>query len=138
MKGKEFLMRKRGGATFLNIAVLCLAVAELIVYLQYANAGEGLFVPWVLVLLLFVILSEIALFFFDNDYLPIAVAGLSMLALGLFAQTPPETLGSIADYYQNIVMFGDPQNFGIIVANFVLMLVMSVTAIVSGFFRREK
>ena len=102
MKAKEFLMRKRGIATFLNIAVLCLAIAELIVYLQYANAGEGLFVPWVLVLLLLVILSEIALFFFDNDYLPIAIAALSMLALGLFAQTPPETLGSIADYYQNI------------------------------------
>lgn len=124
--------------TFLNIAVFLLAVASLIAYLLYATSAEGLMVPWVVVLLLLVIAGEAVLFFFDNDYIPILMAVCSMLAFGVFLYTPPQVLGSLADYMQNIVMFGNPEDFGIIVTIIALELVMSLMAIVSCFFERIK
>lgn len=137
MNLKELWKRKSVGA-FLNLAVLALSLVSLIVYAVYANTYDGLMMPWVIVCLLAVIAGEAVLFFFDNDYIPIAVAALSMTAFGCFAVAPPETLGSIADYFQNIVMFGHPENFGLIVTLFVLMLLASVASVVSCFFEREK
>lgn len=137
MNIKEFFMKKKAG-TYINLAVLVLSVVSFITYLAYATSADGLMMPWVVVLLVVAIAAEVALLFFDNDYIPMAVPALLMIAFGCFAYDPPTTLGSIVDYFQNIVMFGNPDNFGIIVCNLVFMLAASVTAIVAVFFERVK
>lgn len=132
------LMGKKTIGTYIDFGVLLLAIVTLIVYLTYATSIDGLMMPWVIVLLLFIVAGEVALFFFDNDYIPVAVAALSMTSFGCFAVAPPETLGSIVDYFQNIVMFGHPEKFSLIVVILVFMLLMSIAAIVACFFDREK
>ena len=103
----SFKRRKKFG-TFINLIMLALAIVTFFVYRIYATSAEGLMMPWVERLLLTIIVGEAILFLFDNDYIPIIVAGLSMTTLGCFAISPPETIGSIVDYFQNIVMFGNP------------------------------
>lgn len=131
-------IRSKGVGTFMNLIVLALAIITLVVYIVYATSAEGLMVLWVVGLLGAIIAGEVILFFFDNDYIPIFAAAASMAALGCFAFSPPETIGSVVDYFQNIVMFGNPENFQIIAVIAVLMLVMGVMAIVSCFFERIK
>lgn len=133
----EFIRSKRAGA-WLGVAVLVLALVSLIVYLVYATSIEGLMMPWVIVLLVAVIACEGVQFFIDNDYTPIAAAGCAMASLGCFAVSPPATIGSIVDYFQKIVMFGNPDKFGIIIATIVLTLTTSVVAVVACFFSRVK
>lgn len=137
MNIKAFI-KKKGVATYINLAVLILTIVTFIVYLNYATSADGLMMPWVVVMLAAVIVCEIALFFFDNDYIPVIVPCLCMIALGCFAYKPPETLGSIVDYFQNIVMFGNPENFKIIVSLIVLMLITGIASIVSCFFDRVR
>lgn len=137
MNIKAFI-KKKGVATYINLAVLILTTVTFIVYLKYATSADGLMMPWVAVMLAAVIVCEIVLFFFDNDYIPVIVPLLSMIALGCFAYKPPETLGSIVDYFQNIVMFGNPENFKIIVSLIVLMFITGITSIVSCFFDRVR
>ena len=81
---------------------------------------------------------EIALFFFENDFLPILASALSAAALGCFLLNPPETIGSVVDYFQNIVMFGNPENFGIIIALTVLLLALTALAVVRCFCRQRR
>ena len=132
------LFREKSTGAFIGLGVLVMAIVSLIVYLVYATSLEGLMMPWVIVLLVAVIALEAVQFFIDNDYTPIAAAGCSMAALGCFVVSPPATIGSIVDYFQNIVMFGNPDKFGIIVATIVVLLVTSVAAIVGCFFGRAK
>lgn len=132
------LFREKSTGAFIGLGVLVMAIVSLIVYLVYATSLEGLMMPWVIVLLVAVIALEAVQFFIDNDYTPIAAAGCSMAALGCFVVSPPTTIGSIVDYFQNIVMFGNPDKFGIIVATIVVLLVTSVAAIVGCFFGRVK
>ena len=137
MKIMHLVRSKRAGA-FVGVGVMILSLATLVVYLSYAVSLEGLMMPWVVVLLTLVIVGEAVLFFFDNDYIPVAVAACSMAALGCFAVSPPETLGSVVDYFQNIVMFGNPEKFGIIVAIVIMLLATSAAAVAACFFRRVK
>lgn len=132
------LIRKKSIGAFIGLGVMILSLVSLIVYLAYAVSLEGLMMPGVVILLLLVIAGEIALFFYDNDYIPIAAAACSMAALGCFAISPPETIGSIVDYFQDIVMFGNPDKFGIIIAVVVLLLLTSITAVVGCFFGRVR
>ncbi len=129
---------KKGAGAYLGILVGVLALASLILYLTYATSADGLFMPWVVVCLLLVVGFEVILFFFDNDFLPILVAALGAAAFGCFAMDPPETIGSVVDYFQNIVMFGNPEKFGIIIALAVLMLGMTLLAIIACFPERVK
>lgn len=133
MNIKTFIRSKAAGA-YIGLGVLVLAVVSLIVYLVYATSLEGLMMPWVIVLLVAVIACEGVQVFINNNYTSIASAGCAMAALGCFAVSPPATIGSIVDYFQNIVMFGNPDKFGIIIAVIVLLLVTSVAAIVGCFF----
>ena len=115
-----------------------LAFVSLILYLTYATSADDLFMPWVAVLLALVLVGEVALFFLDNDYLPILLCALSAGAFGCFLMDPPETIGSVVDHFQNIVMFGNPEKFGVIVAIAALLLVMTVLAVAACFLRRSK
>ncbi len=137
MKNGKTASKKAAGA-YLGIAVGALALASLILYLAYATSADGLFMPWVLVLLLLILTAEAVLFLFDNDYLPMIVAGMSASAFGCFLMDPPETIGSVVDYFQNIVMFGNPEKFGIIISLTVLLLLMTVLAVIACFLARVK
>lgn len=134
---KEYV-KKRGVATYINLVVLILTIASLIVYCTYAGSAEGLTMPWVIVMLVLTMVGEVSLFVFDNDYVPIAMPCFIMVALGCFLVSPQTTIGSVVDYFQDIVMFGNPDNFGIIVAVVVLLLITSIASIVSCFFERVK
>lgn len=131
-------IRSRAAGAYIGAGVLVMAIASLIVYLVYATSLEGLMMPGVVVLLVAVMLCEAAQMAFDNNYTPIAAAGCSMAALGCFAVAPPATIGSIVDYFQNIVMFGNPDKFGNIVAVIVVMLITCVLAVVGCFFERVR
>ena len=137
MNNDKKAMKKSAGA-YLGIAVEVLALISLILYLTYATSADGLFMPWVLVCLLLVLALEAVLFFFDNDLIPILAAALSATAFGCFAMDPPETIGSVVDYFQNIVMFGNPEKFGIIIALAALMLGMTLLAVIACFPERVK
>ena len=130
------LIRSKRAGAYIGMGVFVMTIVSLVVYLVYATSLEGLIMPWVIVLLLLTAAAEAVQFFFDNNYTPIAAAGCSMAALGCFAAAPPATIGSIVDHFQNIVMFGNPEKFGIIIAVIVLLLVTSVAAIVGCFFPR--
>ncbi|MBR1813583.1 MAG: hypothetical protein IJ773_07135 [Lachnospiraceae bacterium] len=134
---KEKTLKKSAGA-YLGIVVEVLALISLILYLTYTTSADGLFMPWVVVCLLLILALEGILFFFDNDIIPILVAALGAAAFGCFAMDPPETIGSVVDYFQNIVMFGNPEKFGIIIALAVLMLLMTLLAIIACFPERVK
>ena len=129
---------KKGVGAFLGIGVAALAIVSLILYLVYATSADGLFMPWVLALLLMIVAAEAILFFLDNDYLPILVSALSAAAFGCFLMDPPETIGSVVDYFQNIVMFGNPEKFGIIMALTGILLLMTVIAVIACFMKRVK
>ena len=129
---------KKGVGAFLGIGVTALAIVSLILYLVYATSADGLFMPWVLALLLMIVAAEAILFFLDNDYLPILVSALSAAAFGCFLMDPPETIGSVVDYFQNIVMFGNPEKFGIIMALTGILLLMTVIAVIACFMNRVK
>ena len=129
---------KKGVGAFLGIGVAALAIVSLILYLVYATSADGLFMPWVLALLLMIVAAEAILFFLDNDYLPILVSALSAAAFGCFLMDPPETIGSVVDYFQNIVMFGNPEKFGIIMALTGILLLMTVIAAIACFMNRVK
>ena len=129
---------KKGVGAFLGIGVAALAIVSLILYLVYATSADGLFMPWVLTLLLMIVAAEAILFFLDNDYLPILVSALSAAAFGCFLMDPPETIGSVVDYFQNIVMFGNPEKFGIIMALTGILLLMTVIAAIACFMNRVK
>ena len=129
---------KKGVGAFLGIGVAALAIVSLILYLVYATSADGLFMPWVLALLLMIVAAEAILFFLDNDYLPILVSALSAAAFGCFLMDPPETIGSVVDYFQNIVMFGNPEKFGIIMALTGILLLMTVIAVIACFMNRVK
>lgn len=131
----DLLKSKRAGA-YAGLAVGCLAVVGLILYLSYALSSDGLMMPVVPVLLALIILAEMFLFFADNDIVPILAAGMASGVFGAFLYSPPETIGSIVDYYQNIVMFGNPEKFGLIVSLIVIFLLMTVLAVVACFMRR--
>ncbi len=132
------LCRNKTVGAFIGLAVFALSIATLIVYLVYATSTDGLIMPWVVVFLALAIIGEGVLFFFDNDYMPVAIAMLPVAALGLFALSPPATIGSVVDKLQGIVMFGDPTKFGIIVVIAVLLLVTSVAAVTACFFARVR
>ena len=137
MKNEKTALKKGAGA-YLGMAVEALAFVSLILYLTYATSADGLFMPWVPVLLFLILAAEVILFFFDNDYLPVLTAGMSAAAFGCFLMDPPETIGSVVDHFQNIVMFGNPEKFGIILALTVLMLLMTVIAVAACFPARVK
>ena len=135
---KEKTALKKGAGAYLGLAVAALACVSLILYLIYATSADGLFMPWVLALLILVLAVEGILFVWDNDYLPILAAGLSAAAFGCFLMDPPETIGSVVDYFQNIVMFGNPEKFGIIMVLTVLLLIMTMVAVAACFLNRVK
>ena len=137
MKNEKKSLKKAAGA-YLGMAVEALAFVSLILYLTYATSADGLFMPWVLALLFLILVAEVLLSFFDNDYMPILVAGMSAAAFGCFLMDPPETIGSVVDYFQNIVMFGNPEKFGIIIALAALLLAMTAVAVIACFLRRVK
>ena len=129
---------KKGVGAFLGIGIAMLAIVSLILYMVYATSADGLFMPWVLALLLMIVAAEAILFFLDNDYLPILVSALSAAAFGCFLMDPPETIGSVVDYFQNIVMFGNPEKFGIIMILTGILLLMTVIAVIACFMTRVK
>ena len=129
---------KKGVGAFLGIGIAMLAIVSLILYMVYATSADGLFMPWVLALLLMIVAAEAILFFLDNDYLPILVSALSAAAFGCFLMDPPETIGSVVDYFQNIVMFGNPEKFGIIMVLTGILLLMTVIAVIACFMTRVK
>ena len=104
---------KKGVGAFLGIGIAMLAIVSLILYMVYATSADGLFMPWVLALLL-------------------------MIAFGCFLMDPPETIGSVVDYFQNIVMFGNPEKFGIIMVLTGILLLMTVIAVIACFMTRVK
>lgn len=132
------LIRNKAIGAYFGVAVFFLSAASLVVYLIYANSIQGLMMEWVIVFLALAMVGEIVLFFFDNDYLPIIIAMFPMIAFGLFLKYPKETLGSVVDYFQRIVMFGYPENFSIIVVIVILLVVTTIVAVVSCFFARVK
>ena len=135
------LIRNKTIGTYIGLGALLLSITSLIFYLIYvATDSELLMMPWVIVFLSLSIAGEIVLIFFDNDYLPIALAVLPMLALGCFVASPLATLWSIASYINDgIVMEGaNPDNFRIIITIAVLLLAASVAAVTAGFFKRIK
>ena len=129
---------KKGVGACLGSGVAALAIVSLILYMVYATSADGLFMPWVLALLLMIVATEAILFFLDNDYLPILVSALSAAAFGCFLMDPPETIGSVVDYFQNIVMFGNPEKFGIIMVLTGILLLMTVIAVIACFMTRVK
>lgn len=137
---KEFLRKKSIGA-YIGLGVFILSVTSLIVYLRYISTDPGLLtLPWVIVVLALIIAGEALLFVFDNDYLPVVIAALPMLALGLFLQSPLATLWSIAGYLQGGIEMegGNPDNFGLIIGLAVLLVVTTVLAVMACFFKRVK
>ena len=134
---KKTALKKSAGA-YWGIAAAALALVSLILYLVYATSADGLFMPWVLALLLMIVVAEGILYFFDNDYLPILVSVLSAASFGCFLMDPPETIGSVVDYFQNIVMFGNPEKFGIIIVLTGMLLMMTAVAVIACFLPRMK
>lgn len=129
---------KKSAGAYAGLLVGLLAIVSLGLYMIYGTSADGLMVTAIPVMLGVIVLTEAVLFFLDNDWLPVLAAALSAACFGLFAYTPPETIGSIVDYYQNIVMFGNPEKFGLIVAVLAVMLLMMVVAIAACFMRRTK
>ena len=129
---------KFGAGTYLGLIVGALAIVSLILYLTYATSADDLFMPWVVVALGLVLAGEAVLLFRDSDFLPVLICALSAAAFGCFLMDPPETIGSVVDHFQNIVMFGNPEKFGVIVALTALMLVMTVAAVIACFLQRKK
>lgn len=124
---------------FMGMGIILLSILSLIFYLVYATSSDELMMPLVIVFLVLVIVGEIATFFFDNDYIPVAVAALTMASVGCFAISPIETIGSITDFFNGgMVMFGNPDNFGIIMTILIFLLITTITAIVACFFKRVK
>ena len=134
------LIRSKTIGSFIGLGVLVLSIVSLIVYAKYVSTSPAiLMMPWVIVFLVLGIAGEAALFFFDNDYLPVVIAIFPVLALGCFVITPLATLWSIVSKYTGVIMENAiPGNFGLIVALAVLLVITTAVAVTGCFFSRVK
>ncbi len=137
MDVRKLFLENRSGL-FADVALVVLTVVSFVAYLVYAAGAEGLMFWPVPVLLSGVLVSAAVQILLRDDWSPVAAAACAAGALGCFLAFPPETLGSVADYYQNIVMFGNPDKFDEIVVNVVLMFSVTAVAVLSCFLRRRE
>lgn len=136
---KKLIISKTVGF-YIGLGVMLLSIVSLVAYLVYVDTNSKLLMmPWVIVFIVLTIVGEISLFFYDNDYLPIAIASFPMLAFGFFVKSPLATLWSIVSYLNGASMEGaNPDNFELIIMIAVLLIITSAAAVTACFFNRVK
>jgi len=125
---KNILTNRKAGVYVLIVSILLQLVAA-INYLTWANALGS---SDTLIIVGFVagLAVGIAAFFLNSDLLLVADTALCSCAL---MQLAVSNAGSFADWYQGIVMFGDPSQVPRILTICVMALIAVILLIVTGF-----
>ena len=125
---KSLLTNRKAGVYVLIVSIL-LQLVSAVNYLVWAPGAGGIDT---LVALGFGIgcLVGIAAFLFSSDLL--LVAGTALYSCGML-QLAVSSAGSFADWYQGIVMFGDPSQVPRILTICILALTAVVLLIITGF-----
>lgn len=130
---KSIIKDKAFGFYLLLLACI-LAVASFAYYVSWAQAN--LAVNSVIILGLVIGFAiNVLLLFYDNAFLVIATTVSYSVAL---CQLLVDSVGSFADAFQGIVMFGDPTQVGTIINISLLIAAGVIITIVSGFLKRVK
>ena len=130
-------MKNKSIGFFLSLAAAAVALIALIVYFIYAakNGVNALIV----VSLIVVIAAELCAAACKNKivaaYLPVIAPVFGAVATFSFVT---DTVGTFADFFTGVGIFGDITQIGIITAICILSLVASLLSIVVCFFRQEK
>lgn len=130
---KSFWKGRGIGFYFLLLAGV-LAVASFLYYLTWARANYAVS-TLVLVGLGAGFALNVLILFFDSDYLVVGITVGYSVAL---CQLLVDSVGSFADAYQGIVMFGDPTQVGTIIRIGLIIGAGVLASIVSGFVARRK
>lgn len=129
---KSFIKGKAAGF-YLLLSAFVLTAAACIYYVVWGSANYALNQVVVIGLAAGIALN-ILLLFIDSDYLIIAIT--TLYSIGLF-QLLADNMGSFADAYQGIVMFGDPTQVGAVLTIAILILACILAVITSGFMNRK-
>ena len=132
MNIKNFIEKKSLGF-YIGLGVFLLTLISLVMYFVFGvKNGHNVLI----IVLLFVALAAQAVYcFFDIDYLPL----LPVVSLGASAfMIIKDNVGSFADYFNEVGLFGDATQIPFIVTLFIFFLVGALAAIVACFFRMNK
>ena len=131
----RLLTNRKAGAYVLIVAIL-LQLVSTINYLAWAG-GLGSIDPLVIGGLSLGLFIGIAAFFLNSDLL--LVADTALCSCGML-KLAVSSAGSFADWYQGIVMFGDPSQVPRILTICATALIAVILLIVTGFmgFGRKK
>ncbi len=127
---KYFLQKKLGFFCLINAGICALVAFILNIVYGYLSVLALLFI-------ILVVIIETLRLFYDNDWIIIGVGIISTIALGAFI-TMDEVFGSIVDYANNIVMFGHPENIGMIITIIIFIILSIIFTIISSFITTEK
>ncbi len=130
----KLLIKDKALGFYLLLAAGILAVVSFIYYLTWSQA-HYVMNNVVLVGLGAGVAINLLLLFLDNDFLIVAATAAYSVAL---CQLLVDSVGSFADAFQGIVMFGDPTQVSTIASISVLMAAGIVATIASGFLKRKR
>lgn len=128
------IIKKKSIGFYFTLAAGIAAIAALIYYLTWAPANNTMD-NWIVCTLVVGILFDIALIFFDNDFLVIASCALYSAAV---ARLLTNSVGSFVDAIQGINMFGDSSQVGVIINISIVIAVSILLSIISAFLKRVK
>lgn len=129
----DLLKTKKIGFYFTALAGI-FAIATVIYYYIWAQSHNALN-PVVLVVLLIGFLLDVVLVYYDNDFLTIGATICYSIAL---FQLVVDSVGSLVDFFQGIVMFGDSTQVGTIFTLSCMILVGTIASIIASFMERVK
>ena len=125
---KSLLTNKKAGAYVLIVSVL-LQLVSAVNYLTWASGSVGID-PLVIGGLGLGVLVGVCAFFLNSDFL--LVIDTALCSCGIL-KLAVSSAGSFADWYQGIVMFGDPSQVPRILTICAAGLVAVILLIVTGF-----
>ena len=110
------------------------AIISVIYYFIWAQSNN--FVnPVILIALVIGIVVNVVLVYYDNDFLIVATTICYSIAL---FQLLVDSVGSLVDFFQGIVMFGDSTQVGTIFTLSCIILVGALASIIASFMKRVK
>ena len=132
MDAKTFI-QKRSAGFFVGVAVAVTAFVTLVMYCML-GVQNG-FNPLAMIFLIAALAAQIVYFAVNVHYLPLVpVAGLGATAFIVLR----DNIGSYADYFSNVGLFGNAQQLPLVNMLFGLLLAGALAAVVECFMKRDK
>lgn len=136
MNIKKYFFDKSIGF-YMAVGITLLTLVAFIVYCVYGS--DNGFNSLIIVSLIVIFLTELAFIFVNveilSTYLPLIAPIFCSIILFSFIS---DNVGTFADYFTDINLFGDVTQMGKIITFIVFMTLTSLAAVAGCFFRREK